>query len=410
MGLRFALRFPTTLIVAAPYVFLFMPLALWNGNTKTDFIVRTGGMAVGSAFAVEAAVAVVVLAERRSGRPTPRPRRPGLAWCGGRVAVVARVVAVLSIVANLSAVLLGGGTLRAQVDAAIPSGILNLLTPFVSWSYIAVALVIAARNLAGMTRVAALRWLGLLLATQVVMAYVTNLTARATVFLTLVITLAVLTRLVPRTWALVAAAVCATVWPTVFAIRNQLREANGIAVSDSVSASDRLRFDEQIVRAEDYGAGHDLGQPDLWSALRYGFLPRFVDPGRPAISSGNLINEFLGGSSYSSYTFQPVATVWFFWGSLVVVLVYAAYATVVMAVRPWRDLPQRPFALIVLALMSGGPLSWFSTPPDVVINMLQTLVSATPVLLVLRVWAVSPRSADAHSGPRLGRPAVEATG
>jgi hypothetical protein len=387
-ALRLLRRFPTTSSVLAPYVLLFLPLAIWNDNPQTDFVIRTGGLAAAGAFLVEAAVALVVLGERRARRPTAaRADVLRSRWFGSRVAVVARAVTVISIVANLSSVLLGGGTLRAQVDSAVPSGVLTVLSPFVSWAYVAVALLIAANALGGMTRWTAVRWLLVLVATQVVMAYLTNLTARATVFLVLLATLAVLTRLVPRSWILAGAATCAVVWPTVFEIRNALRRANGIDVSDAVSATDRLRFDEQITRAAQYGAGHDLGQPDVWSALRYGFVPRFLDPGRPTISSGNLINEFLGGSSFSSYTFQPVATAWFFWGSLAVVLLYALYATIVMGLRPWDHIARRPGAMIVLALMLGGPLSWFSTPPDVVVNMLQTFVSTAPVFLVLRVWA-----------------------
>lgn len=385
--LRLLRRFPTTSIVLAPYALLFLPLAIWNDNPQTDFIIRTGGLAVGGAFLVEAAVALVVIGERRARRQQSPVSVLTARWYGSRVAAVARVVTVTSIVTNLTSVLLGGGTLRAQVDSAVPSGVLTVLSPFVSWAYVAVALIIAANALGGLSRWGAVRWLVALLATQAIMAYLTNLTARATVFLVLLATLAILTRLVPRSWILAGAAACAVIWPTVFEIRNALRRANGIDVSETISATDRLRFDEQIGRAAQYGAGHDLGQPDVWSALRYGFVPRFLDPDRPTISSGNLINEFLGGSSISSYTFQPVATAWFFWGPLAVVLLYGLYATVIMGLRPWDRIARRPGALIVFALMLGGPLSWFSTPPDVVVNMLQTLVSTTPVLLALRLWA-----------------------
>ncbi|NII40935.1 hypothetical protein E9228_001571 [Curtobacterium flaccumfaciens] len=405
LALRLVLRFPTTTIVLAPYVLLFLPLAIWNDNPDTDFVIRTGALAVAGAFMVEAAIALVALSERRAHRaPSAHARsRPARSWHGDRVAAVARTVAVVSMVANLGSVLLGGGTLRAQVDSAVPSGVLTVLSPFVSWAYVAVALLIAANALGGLSRWATIRWLVALIATQAVLAYMTNLTARATVFLVLLATLAIFTRLVPRTWILAGAAACAVIWPTVFEIRNALRRANGIAVSDSVSATDRLRFDEQITRAAQYGPGHDLGQPDAWSALRYGFIPRFLDPNRPTISSGNLINELLGGSSISSYTFQPVATAWFFWGSLAVVLLYALSASIIMATRPWDHLARRPAAIILFALMLGGPLSWFSTPPDVVVNMLQTFVSTIPVLLVLRLWARAEQPRPAPSVRVRGR-------
>ncbi|MFZ6991403.1 hypothetical protein ACO0E1_05890 [Curtobacterium sp. RRHDQ66] len=405
-GVRLALRFPTTIVVGLPYLVLFLPMAIWDDNPGTDFIIRTAGVALAGTFAVEATVAAIAMAERRSGRARRadagrgRGREAGRglglggpSWHADRVAVLARAVTVLSVVANLALALLGGATLRSQVDGVLPSGVLTVLTPFVSWSFVALAMIIAARFLGGFTTVAALRWILVLVATQAVLAYISNLTARATTFLVLALTLMLLTRMVATRWIVITAALGAVVWPTVYAIRNVQREANGIVVSDDVSATDRLRFDEQIARAEQFGAGHDLGQPDLWTSVRYGLVPRALDPGRPAISSGNLINEFLGGVPFSSYTFLPVATTWFFWGSLVLFLVYAGYAVIMMTLRPWQSIEQRPNALIVLALMIGGPLSWFATPPDVAVVMLQTLVSTSPVFVLLLVWAKrSPRS------------------
>jgi hypothetical protein len=388
-GVRFALRFPTTLAVSAPHVLLFLPLAIWNDNPQTGFILRMWGIAVVGTLAVEASVAAVTAAERRSGRAiatTSRPD-PSSLWFPDRVATTARAVTIVSVVANLTSVLLGAGTLRSQVASALPSGLASILTPFASWAYVAVALLIAARYLGGLTRGATLRWIGCLLATQAAVAAVLTTTARATAFLVLLVVLSFLTELVPRAWLAAGIGVLAVVWPTVYAIRNQLRAEDGIDVRDDITASDRLRLDEQIVRAAQYGPGHDLGQPGFWEVLRYGIVPRFLDPGRGGISSGNLINEYLGGVSFSSYTFMPVATAWFFWGALTVVLLYAGSAAVMMALRPWRTIAHRPFALVLVTLMLAGPLAWFGTPPDATINMLQTFVSVLPVFLVLQLWA-----------------------
>lgn len=393
-GVRLALRFPTTIVVGLPYLLLFLPMAIWNDNPGTDFIIRTAGIALAGTFTVEAIVAAIAMAERRSGRGRRSDAElGGPSWHADRVAVLARVVTVLSVVANTALVFLGGSTIRSQVDGVLPSGVLTVLSPFVSWSFVALALIIAAHFLGGFTTAGALRWILVLVATQAVAAFVSNITARATTFLILALTLMLLTRMVATRWVVITAALGAVLWPTVYAIRNDRREANGIVVSDDVSATDRLRFDEQIARAEQFGAGHDLGQPDFWTSLRYGLIPRAFDGDRPAMSSGNLINEFLGGVPFSSYTFLPVATTWFFWGSLVLFLVYAGYAVLMMTLRPWRSIEQRPMALIVLALLIGGPLSWFATPPDFAVSMLQTLVSTSPVFVLLLVWAKrSPRS------------------
>lgn len=397
LALRLFRRFPTTTLVMAPYLLLFLPLAIWNDNPDTDFIIFTGGLAAGGAFLVEFSFALIVLSERRTRRlpAAPATSTTSSVWHGDRVAVMARAVSMISITTNLAFVTLGGGTLTAQVAGVVPSGVLTLLSPFVSWAWVAVALLFSAHALGGMDRWAMVRWLLALIATQATLAYVTNITARTMVFLVTLAAVALLTRLLPRSWILGGAAVGAGIWPTVYEIRNTLRQANGIAVAEDQTASDRIRFDEQIVRAAQYGPGHDLGQPDAFSALRYGLVPRFLDPGRPAVSSGNLVNEFLGGSSTSSYTFMSVATSWFFWGTIVVVLIYAVHAVVILSLRPWNDIARRPAALIILTLVIGGPLSWVATPPDVFIMFLQTTVSAIPVFLVLRLWA---RSRDGRPG------------
>jgi hypothetical protein len=403
LGVRLALRFPTSSAVAAPYAFLFLPLAIWNDNPELDFLVQTGALAVGSAFVVELAVALVLIAGRSSGRIVTDTGPSLPPWHGGRVAVVARVVTVVSVLANLSSLSLGGGTLSSQVAGAGPTAVLSLLSPFVSWAWVSVALIISAHSLGGLSRWAALRWMTLLVATQALAAYVSNLTARPTAFLVLLLTLLFLTRLVPWTWIAASVAVLAVIWPTVFAIRNEQRVANGVDVDDSVSAFDRVRFDELIVRAQQYGPGPDLGQPGLWDVLRYGLVPRFLDPDRPSVSSGFLVNVFMGGSSFSADHFLPVATAWFFWGGLATALIYAGYAVIVLGLRPWHRLADRPFAIVTFAIVLGGPLGWFVTTPDAPINALQTLVSVTPVFLTLRLWARRPSSIEQAAPPERSR-------
>jgi hypothetical protein len=412
VGVRLALRFPTTFVVTAPYVLLFLPLALWNANPQTDFILQMWGTAVAGTLIVEGSVALVAMAEHRSGRVTVSgpPGAMSGSWDAGRVAAIARGVSVVAVAATLASVLLGAGTLRSQVDSQLPSGAVAVLTPFVSWTSVALALLIAADRLGGLRRAVTLSWIGALLVTQIGAAYVSTITVRAAAFVVLLLILAFLTGLVPRSWIATAIGVLAVVWPTVYAIRNQLRVASGIDVSEDVSASDRLRFDEQIVRAADYGPGHDLGQAGLGEVLRYGLVPRFLDPSRDGLSSGNLINEFLGGVSFSSYTFLPVATAWFFWGTLAVVLLYAGYATVVMVLRPWRAVAERPYALMVLTLVMSGPLSWFGTPPDTSISLLQTLVSTLPVFFLLQLWARrAPVTPERHPDPVRASGAVSAS-
>jgi hypothetical protein len=407
LPLRVARRFPTTFIVATPYVVLFLPLALWNDTPGTDFIITTGAAALAGTVAVETAVTAVSLADRRRCRPSrgagQQPQQQQRTqWRGDRVAVVARWVAVVSMIANLTSAVAGGG-LRATIDGAVPSGIVSLTALFAAWGYVAVALLIAAHAIGGLTRATAVTWLVCLAGTQVVAALIVTVTATAATFVTSLVVLAYLTRLVPTSWLVAAGCFVAAAWPVVYEVRNLRRRASGIAVSDDLSAGDRLRFDEQIIQAQQYGPGHDLGQLDFWGTLRFGVVPRLLDPDRDVLSSGVLINQFMGGTSHSAFNFAPVATAWFFWGTLVVVLLYAAYAGIVAALRPWHGLSARPCALIVIALMMRGPLSWFGTPPDVIAGALQALVAALPVFIVLMTWARAPLRTG--SAPRGATPA-----
>lgn len=386
---RPVLRFTTTLVVAVPYVLVFLPMAIWNDNPGTDFILRTAGLALLGTFLVEGSVALVAAAERRSGRsPVILDGQTGR-WDARRVTVVAKTVTVTAMVSNLALVLLGGLTLVAQVNSVVPSGVVTVLSPFLSWSYLALALLVAAGQLGGMTKASTLRWILVLVGSQVAMAFVTSITARAATFTIIALTLALITRLVPTRWIIATAALGIATWPTVYAIRNDRRTSVGVDVSEDQTAGDRLRFDEQITRGEQYGPGHDLGQPDLWESLRYGLVPRFLDPERPALSSGNSVNEFMGGSSTSAYTFLPVATTWFFWGAVATVLLYALFALAMVSLRPWRSIGRRPIALVLMTYLVSGPLAWFATPPDATAGMIQAIVAASPVLLVLVVWARS---------------------
>ena len=379
--LRVALRFPTTLVVSAPHVLVFLPLAIWNDNPGTDFIVRCG-IAVAGTLVVEASVALVVAAERRSGRiaPTASTPDPSTRWEPQRVATIARTVTIISVVANLTSALLGASTLRSEVDGVLPSGAASILTPFVSWAQVALALLVAARFLGGLSRVAVLRWIGVLLLAQIAVASILTITARAVSFLVLLIVLAFLTNLVPRAWIAGGIGVLAVLWPTVYAVRNQLRTAHGIDVDADVSAFHRLRFDEQIVRAAQYGPGHSrparpVGQP----AVRTGTAGPRPRPRRRLVRQPD--QRVPRWSRLLRVTFLPVATAWFFWGTFSVVLLYAGCAAAVMALRPWRTIARPPYAVVLLTLMLGGPLAWFSTPPDTTIALLQTLVTILPVFL-----------------------------
>ncbi|MFJ8580621.1 hypothetical protein [Micromonospora sp. NPDC093277] len=180
----------------------------------------------------------------------------------------------------------------------------------------------------------------------------------------------------------IVAAVLLLAWPTIYGIRDDLREDRGVAVSQEVSAADQLRVDVQLAQVAAIDVPVDLRQPGPADYLRYGLLPRQLDPDRPPITTGSDINQFLGGSANSSYNFLTLGNVYFFGGPLGVVIFYVCWALVAVVLLRWRQAPG-PARLSLLCFAMGGPLLWSSSYPDTMIAFIQYTVSALPVFAVL---------------------------
>lgn len=80
---------------------------------------------------------------------------------------------------------------------------------------------------------------------------------------------------------------------------------------DTIGAYDRLRYNEQVSRAAQIPElPVEVGQPDLVEIIRYGLVPRILDPDRPNLGTAKKINAYLGGGTTSAYTFLPVTTLY----------------------------------------------------------------------------------------------------
>lgn len=374
-GPRVLREFPVTTLVAMPYAILILPQALLFANPDTGFIVWVLFLTLLPAFVVE------VLTRHRSVRPLSL-QGPSYGRNLYRLAVVLGVVGSLSTVVRALA---GVGSVSAQVTGASGGSLLttalSVLTP---WSVISVGLLVAAHLAGECTRRRMFAWIGVVVLGQAVAAHLNAITAPFFVFAIFVTTLLLYVGLVGIRHCVAIGAVILVVWPTVFALRNEARTAAGVDVSVRVGAFDRLRYDLQITRAVDLGHSIDVATPDLIGILRYGLIPRFLDPGRPSLSTGNLINVYLGGVAESSFTFLPVTTTYVLEGPLVAAGVYVGWVVLLfLLLRHGRRVT--PLRLAVLALVLAGPLSWFATYPDDTIGLLQGTVSLAPVAVALHL-------------------------
>ncbi|WBB69874.1 hypothetical protein [Micromonospora sp. WMMD812] len=374
-------------MVLAPYVLFILPVAVVYDNPDIGFLVRLVGLALMGSVLVETAAMPL----RRSSRGWDR--RVRAANDHPRIYHIARGVTVVSIVADLTGAVVGRGTVFTQVSGSLPDSPLSSLSALVSgWSALAVALLIASR-LGG--HATTRRVGGWLLALALIQALLVVMTARSAPLLGFISFLAAagaISGVIRARYLAVAAVVLALAWPAIFEVRNDIRQDGGVSVSEQVTADDRLRLDLQMSAAAHHQVPVDLPQPGPADYLRYGLVPRLLDPDRPTISTGVEINQYLGGSATSAYSFLALGNVYFLDGPWAVVVFYGLWSALVVLLLRAGGAPG-PMRLAVLCFALAGPLLWSSTYPDSVIAFVQHSVSAVPVFLLLRLSDRRGRSA-----------------
>lgn len=387
---RILQRYPITCILIAPYLFLILPQAVYYDNPKTGFIVYVVALAAGGSAAVETLFLLLRPPYRKVGDAAAANSR----W--PRIMRVVRVVAVISVTADVTNAAFGGGTIVTQMTGrAASSPIVALTTPLAGWRYLAVALLASAYLGGYATKKQLCRWVLVVLAGQVAVASFTTITQPVANFISFLALGGILLGLVRVRLVLFIGIILLSAWPVIFALRNDARSDNGVRVSTSVSATDRLRFDQQMSQASSYSVPANLpGAPGAIEVIRYGLVPRALDPGRPTLSTGMLINDYIGGTRTSSYNFLAVGTVYFIDGPYGVLLFCAAWALAFMLLLRTGGGPG-PLRIAVMAFAIIGPLGWTSTYPDSMIGLLQALPSTLPVVAALAYFGRAERPAVA---------------
>ncbi|KWV33684.1 hypothetical protein AWV63_05735 [Micromonospora rifamycinica] len=327
--------YPVSFLVLAPYVLMIFPMAVFHRNPDTGFIVLLVGLALAGSFSVESVSLLF-------GRPDPQWRH-GMRQATARypaIYPVARLVTVTSIVVDLLGAYLGRGSIVAQIYGEVPDGPMVALTKlFSGWAALGFALLVASHLGGRLSRAKLYGWLAALVASQTIVTLLTALTAPLISFVFFTVAAGAVCGVFRLRYLLLGTVVLVLVWPTMFAYRNGIREEQGIAVDSAVTATDRMRLDRQLTAVEGIEVPVDLGQPGLTDHLRYGLIPRILDSDRPALSTGQQINQFLGGGPTSASSFLLLGNIWFFAGPVGVVAVHAFWAGFVALLLRWRARP-----------------------------------------------------------------------
>lgn len=387
-GMRLFREYPTATLIALPYALLILPQAVVFGNPDVAYICITLGIALIPALVVE------VLSRRRSRVP--------LAGTFARrdVKILATAGAIVTSIGAISVVLralAGVGSVFAQVGRGSSSSLLmtalSSLTPLMT---VGIALIGFAYIVGACSRVTCLIWVAIALSCQAIASYLLAITAPFFGFAIAVVLILLYLGVIGIRHCVMAGIAILVLWPTIYALRNEARVAGGVAVSSRMGAFDRLRYDLQITRGADLGHGIDIATPGPLEIIRYGLVPRFLDPGRPSLSTGVALNVYLGGTSESAYTFLPVATAYVLEGPAVVALLYGAWAVFVRLLMKCGNYVTWT-RISLLALLIDGPLGWFATYPDATIGFVQSVVSLGLVGLLVGCLRLSARTRESYA-------------
>lgn len=375
---RLLRRAPVTIQLAIPYAVLIVPQAMLNDNDQIGFILGI--------FALGLAGALLVESFARPAHPVEDLARSHriLQSYGPALRTVALIACATGQLSAVAAAAGGAGTVATQVGI---NRSVSPLTPvfqlFASWTYSGAALLVCAYLAGALSKRGFNLCLLALVPLECVRAFVTTITATLMSLCVYLMVLALFAGTLKLRHCVAAVLIVLLVWPTIFELRNEIRRDTGIQVTQRIDAYERLRYDQQIARAATIPeVPIEIGQPGPAEFLRYGLIPRALDPDRPTLSVGSRISVFLGSSENTAYSFLPVTTAYVLEGPWSTVGFYAVLALIVfVAVRGGTRLT--PVRLVVFGLVASGPLGWFATYPETSIAAIQGVVAALPLIGLL---------------------------
>ncbi|MFC6286330.1 hypothetical protein ACFP3Q_17875 [Nocardioides sp. GCM10027113] len=383
--------FPVSIILSAQLLAMVVAPAILKETRGATTIVAICSIAVAAALFVEALS--VPLVTRPPKRP-PRPVKVRAAWA----------ILLAGGAASVGATLGGVGTYATQVGRAQQAGWTGLLTPFLLWPLIAVGLFVWLYRQKLITRSHALWAAAFAAATQAYVGFERAILGQPVAVAFAILVMIVLGRLIRLRVLLAACALIPLLWPTVYAVRDDMRrEITG--QGSIVSAGDpaeRLQLDEQmslVSRLE----GADLRPPNAALVLRTGLIPGFLDPSRPPLNTSQMLSVASGGSASNSRSATFLGNVYLFTGWGGVAAAGACLALIIGAAM--RRRLHSPWALSFVGLTYLAGISFNATYPNGIVVLLQSLQTLAVAYCV--VWALS-RERRAFDDQSVATPAATA--
>jgi hypothetical protein len=290
-------------------------------------------------------------------------------------------VTLIGALTLLTEISLGFGVYATQVGATAASPFTAFLTPLVPWLLFGCGFALASWRAGFMSRRATLLLVTVAVAVELTASFAIARLAPLMNFGFALGAGLVLVGFLRSRWLLVGLAVAVFIWPTLYTIRNETRQAVIATALPYADASNRLREDVLLQQAAIFGQSLHVVGPTPVDIVRFGLVPRLLDPGRGSFSTSIDLNVALGGTSNSAETFTVLGTLWSLNGGYAAVLVYAAGAAAAFALIYRRLTPMR----VALSMIFVSNILWIeATYPDNVAGLLQALVS----LLVAMGFAV----------------------
>jgi hypothetical protein len=328
-------KWPITTLLASQYLFFVIVPALAKGDeSNISFILGLIVPAVCVSLFVESALAPL---------GTLGGRDRDISWN----AII--VVTAVGFGAKALASLQGASSYETQIGSRALGALSSLFTPFQPWTLVGPLLGLYAAKTGRISRE---RCLALLAAASVLIVaqhvYLAILGPAMSYLLAMAFG-AVLAGVVRLRWVVVAAVAVALAWPTIHALRQENRLRYGITdynLRAQASPEQRLQLDKNIALAADIDTPADVGQPGLVQILKFGLLPRLLDPDRPELATGKRVSVALGGAPNTSFGFTTLGNVYVLSGHVDVIVFVVVFALLMGVLLRLRGVA--PFVLSVL--------------------------------------------------------------
>jgi hypothetical protein len=368
-------RFPATLLLAVQYGAFVVRPALQHHTQPEDLILKICFVGILVAFLIEALVVWIGPGRQRPVKVTPQG---------------ATVVFAVGVAATLGSALFGTGSYAVQIGSASASPLASLFTPFTSWMLIGVLLFLYLFRRGLVTKSKAGWFLAIAAAVELIVSLRQGFLFPLISFALPVVFAMLLARMIRLRWIVVLAIAVPFVLPPLYNLRNEHRVNLGARSGQEGAASigDRLRLDvamSQIKLLPTVPAS--VGQPNVPTLLRFGLLPRVLDPHRPSLLTAQDLSVALHGTSTNSASLTALGEAYAFnsWSG-VIAMVGALTVAVAVAVR-YRS----PWGFVLLGLLIAS-LSIFATYPDVLATTLQGIESMIFAMIVCWLVRKFPRA------------------